>query len=71
MSSFLVIPKVIRKYADVFVMPCYCYDLMNWQIDLYMAEFSEREKYHTNKGHNKEVQDNDVWLVIYTCFIRL
>ena len=27
--------------TDVFVLLCHCYDLKNWEIDLYMADFTE------------------------------
>ena len=37
MSSFLIIPNVIWEYVrDVFILLCCCYDLMGWQIGLYM-----------------------------------
>ena len=33
--------KVICKDTDVSVLLCHCYDLMNLQIDLFMAKFSK------------------------------
>ena len=51
MSSFLIkyqkqLPmeksiKVICEDTDVFVLPWHCYGLKNWEIDLYIVDFTE------------------------------
>ena len=54
--------KVICEDTDVFVLLFHCYDFETWEIDLYMADFTEVKN---------TISIKDPWIVICTCYIRL